>query len=125
MLKYKRNNRQSRNVKGERPMSYTKKTAAKAEERKKSWTDLTGTMKVFGKKKESSKGDFIAYSTSIGKKQEDGSYQNFFFNVRFTKDNDPEKEGAFDIEIGKAFFTVDSWNEKNYPAIVIQDFDFI
>lgn len=106
-------------------MSYTKAAAQKSEERAKSWTDLTGTMRVFGKKKESSKGYFIAYSTSIGKKQEDGSYKNSFFNVRFQKDNDPEKEGAFDIEIGKAFFTVDSWNEKNYPTIVIQDFDFI
>ena len=106
-------------------MSYTKKTAEKAEERKKSWTDLTGTMKVFGKKKESSKGDFVAYSTSIGKKGEDGNYANVFFNVRFTKENDPEKEGAFDIMVAKAFFTVDVWNEKTYAAIVIQDFDFV
>ena len=106
-------------------MSYTKKTAAKAEERRKSWTDLDGTIKVFGKKRESQKGDFIAYSTSIGKKQDDGSYANVFFNVRFTKENDPEKEGAFDIQIGKAFFTVDVWQDRNYPCVVIQDFDFI
>ena len=107
-------------------MSYTKKTAQEAEERKKSWTDLTGTMKVFGKVRQSSKGeDFFAYSTSIGKKREDGNYSNVFFNVRFTKENDPEKEGAFDIEIAKAFFTADVWNERVIPSIVIQDFDFI
>lgn len=106
-------------------MSYTEAAAAKSEERAKSWTDLTGTMRVFGKKKESSKGDFIAYSTSIGKKQEDGSYKNSFFNVRFQKENDPEKEGQFQIMINKAFLTVDTWGEKNYPCIVIQDFDFV
>ena len=106
-------------------MSYTKKTTEKQEERRKSWTDLTGAMRVFGKKKQSSKGDFMAYSTSIGKKNEDGSYSNFFFNIRFTKDNDPEKEGSFEIMINKAFFTVDVWQEKTYAAIVVQDFDFI
>ena len=106
-------------------MSYTKKTTEKQEERRKSWTDLTGAMRVFGKKKQSSKGDFMAYSTSIGKKNEDGSYANVFFNVRFTKDNDPEKEGSFEIMINKAFFTVDVWQEKTYAAIVVQDFDFI
>lgn len=108
-------------------MSYTKAAAAKTEERKKAWTDLSGTMRVFGKTKEisKSKGYFIAYSTSIGKKQEDGSYANCFFNIRFTKDNDPEKEGSFEIMINKAFFTVDVWQEKTYAAIVVQDFDFI
>lgn len=106
-------------------MSYTKAAAAKTEERKKAWTDLSGTMRVFGKTKESSKGNFIAYSTSIGKKQEDGSYKNVFFNVRFQKDNDPEKENQFEIFVNKAFLTVDTWGEKNYPCIVVTDFDFI
>ena len=106
-------------------MSYTKKTQEQAEARKEGWTNISGAMKIFGKKKSGSKGEFFGYSTSIGKKKEDGSFDNFFLNVRFLKDNDPEKEGAFDVEIHKAFLTVDSWQDKTYPAIVIQDFDFI
>lgn len=107
-------------------MSYTKKTTEKQEERRKSWTDLTGAMRVFGKKKQSSKGDFMAYSTSIGKKQEDGTYKNCFFNVRFaSKDIDPEKEGNFEIAVNKAFLTADIWKDTAVPVIVIQDFDFI
>lgn len=105
-------------------MSYTKKTEAKAEARKESWTNLSGTMKVFGRKRSSKSGDFIGYSTSIGKKQEDGSFENFFFNVRFGKDNNPEKEGVFDIMVNKAFISVDTYKEVNSPVIVIQDFDF-
>ena len=107
-------------------MSYTKNTTAKTEQRAKAWTDLTGTMRVYGKERVSSKGEkWIGYSTSIGKKQEDGSYSNVFFNVRFRKENDPEKEGSFEIMINKAFFTVDVWQEKTCAAIVVQDFDFI
>lgn len=106
-------------------MSYTKKTTAKATEERKSWADLSGEMRIFGKKREGEKGTWFAYSTSIGKKQEDGSYKNVFFNVRFTKDNDPEKDGGFTVKLNKAFFTVDSWQEKNYPCIVVTDFDFV
>ena len=107
-------------------MSYTKNTTAKTEQRAKSWTDITGTMRVYGKERESAKGKWMGYSTSIGKKQEDGTYKNSFFNVRFaTKDIDPEKEGNFEIAINKAFLTADIWKDTAVPVIVIQDFDFI
>lgn len=107
-------------------MSYTKNTTAKTEQRAKAWTDLTGTMRVYGKERESSKGKWMGYSTSIGKKQEDGTYKNCFFNVRFaSKDIDPEKEGNFEIAVNKAFLTADIWKDTAVPVIVIQDFDFV
>lgn len=106
-------------------MSYTKNTEVKAE-RPESWTNIHGAMKIFGKKRESKNGDFLAYSTSIGRKQEDGTYKNCFFNVRFgSQDINPEKEGAFDVVIHKGFLSADIRDGKAYPVIVITDFDFI
>lgn len=106
-------------------MSYTKATEQKAT-RNPSWTNISGEMTVFGKKRTSKNGgEFLGYSTSVGKKQEDGTYKNCFFNVRFGKDNNPEKEGAFTIQVHKAFLTVDVYEERVSPVIVITDFDFV
>lgn len=106
-------------------MSYTNATEAKATQTP-SWTNICGSMKVFGKKRETEDGkEFVGYSTSVGKKMEDGSYKNCFFNIRFKKENDPKKEGAFQIDIHSGFLTADVYKDKASPVIVITDFDFI
>ena len=106
-------------------MSYTNATEAKATPIE-SWTNICGSMKVFGKKRQTEDGkEFVGYSTSVGKKMEDGNYKNCFFNVRFKKDNDPTKEGVFNINIHNGFVTADVYKDKANPVIVITDFDFI
>lgn len=105
-------------------MSYTNATEAKATQTP-SWTNICGSMKVFGKKRETEDGkEFVGYSTSIGKKIDDWNYKNVFFNVRFKKENDPKKEGVFFIDIHSGFLTADVYKDKANPVIVITDFDF-
>lgn len=109
-------------------MSYTNNTNAPVSKatQTQSWTNISGTMKVFGKERETEEGNkFIGYSTSVGKKVDEGKYKNCFFNIRFKKENDPKKEGAFQIEIHSGFLTADVYKDKVSPVIVITDFDFI
>lgn len=75
------------------------------------WTDVTGAARIFGEEKESRKGTFMAYSTSIGRKDENGEWDNFYARVRFPKD-DPGIEGGFTVNIKSGFLSFDTWTDK-------------
>lgn len=112
----------------------TKKASA-SKERVKRWSDITGEIRIFGedvkygkgKKKES----FIRYSTSLGVKNDDGEYSNFYYKVGFAKDVDPERtdESGFVIRITRGFLTFDEFVDKKtgevkrVPKLVILDYE--
>lgn len=76
------------------------------------WTDITGSAMIFGEEKEGKKGSFMAYSTSIGRKDEKGEWDNFYARVRFPKEDDPGIEGGFKVDIKSGFLTFDTWTDK-------------
>lgn len=94
------------------------------------WTDISGSARIFGEEKEGRKGSFMAYSTSIGRKNEDGEWDNFYARVRFPKEDDPGIEGGFKVNIESGFLTFDTWTDKRKNthkelALVITDWQLI
>lgn len=103
-----------------------KNESTKATKRPKSWTDISGRIRVWGKEVESKKGSFMSYSTSVGKKNEDEEYDNVYYNVRFLKDEHPDIGGAFDINVKAGFLTVTTDKKGNcYPAVMVLDYDVV
>lgn len=108
-------------------MATTKKNAAtKAKnttKRSKSWADVCGRMRVWGKEVECKKSSFMSYSTSVGAKNENEEYDNVYYNVRFRKDEHPNIEGAFEIIVKAGFLTVTTNKKGNcYPAVMVLDY---
>ena len=112
-------------------MATTKKKAFKKTEkgttkRPKSWTDVSGPMRVWGKEVNYKKTSFISYSTSVGAKNEDNEYDNVYYNVRFRKDEHPDREGAFEINVKAGFLTVTTDKKGNcYPAVMVLDYEVV
>ena len=102
----------------------TKKTTKKKE--LKSWSDISGEMRVWGREFTYKKSTFMFYSTSVGSKNEDEEYDNVYYNVRFKKDESPDIEGAFKINVKKGFLTVSTDKDGDtYPSVMILDYDII
>lgn len=103
-----------------------KTTKAKTPKRPKSWADVNGRMRVWGKEVEYKKSSFMSYSTSVGAKNEDEEYDNVYYNVRFRKDEHPDIEGAFEINVKAGFLTVTTDKKGNcYPAVMVLDYEVV
>lgn len=110
-----------------------KKQSKKQTEKVKYWSsDLTGRMRVYAQrvnyKKNGKPASFLKFSTSLGRKNEDGDWDNFYFNVRFMTGDTPEADGGmnFEIDIAKAFLTFEIFQTKDgdeikIPVIVVQE----
>ena len=115
-----------------------RQTARKNEQKRKKerpamWSDVSGRMRVYGREFETKRGSFIKYSTSIGKKNEDGDYDNYYLPVFFPKEDAPDMEGAFELEITKGFMTLNVYDKgkgKNAehivePAVMVLEYVFV
>lgn len=95
--------------------------------KKADWNVISGTMRIFGNEVGAGKKKFTKFSTSIGSKNEDGEWSNFYFDLRFAgKAEKPEDDGEHWIEVKEAFLAVDEFTNKNKirivkPVIVITD----
>ena len=110
-----------------------KKQSKRQTEKVKYWnSDLTGRMRVYAQevnyKKNGKPASFLKFSTSIGIKNEDGEWNNLYFNVRFMKGDAPEVDGGtnFKIDISSAFLTLETFTTKDgeevkTPVIVVQE----
>lgn len=110
------------------------KQETKKKDRPVMWSDVTGVMRVYGAEFTTKNNKtFIKYSTSLGRKNEDGEYDNCYFNVFFAKDDDPGIDGAFEIVVCKGFLTLNVYDKgkgKNAvhvvePAVMIQAYEFL
>lgn len=94
-------------------------------------SDLTGRMRVHAQEVQNKNGkpaSFLKFSTSLGVKNDEGEWDNLYFNVRFMKGDAPEVDGGmnFEIKIGKAFLTFEIFKTKTgeeikTPVIVVQE----
>lgn len=110
-----------------------KKQGKKQSEKVNYWSsNLNGTMRVYAQevkyKKNGKPASFLKFSTSLGLKNEEGEWENLYFNVRFMKGDAPEVDGGmnFDIDIAKAFLTFEIFQTKDgeeikTPVIVVQE----
>lgn len=92
------------------------------------WTQVNGTMRVYGNERKTRNGKpYLAYQTSIGRKNDDNEWDNLYVTVRFPKE-DPEITEAFDIDIKDGFLSMDVWTDKNgvkhtTPVVVVTDYE--
>ena len=107
-----------------------KKQSKKQPEKAIYWnSNLTGRMRVYAQEVQYKKpASFLKFSTSLGVKNDEGEWDNLYFNVRFMKGDAPEVDGGmiFEIEIAKAFLTFDIFQKKTgevikTPVIVVQE----
>lgn len=111
----------------------TKKTTPKAAKTAKKqtpkplqlWNNINGAMRVWATERTYKKKSWLSFSTSIGKKNDDGEYTNIYFDVLFKKDEAPEvDEGAFEIIIKKGFLTFTTYNDGSiHPAVMVMEYD--
>lgn len=94
--------------------------------RPKSWADVSGRMRVWGKEVVYKRSSFMSYSTSVGAKNEDEEYDNVYYNVRFRKNEHPDRDGAFEINVKAGFLTVTTDKKGNcYPAVMVLDYEVV
>lgn len=95
------------------------------------WTSISGLMHVFGNERKSRKGKpFISYSTTVGRKNENGEWENMYYNVGFRKEDDPEIVDGFDIIVKDGFLSFDEYTAKDKtvvktPRVVVLDFEIV
>ena len=101
------------------------KKAKRSERAKDTWNNISGIMTVYGNTFEDRKGrDYISWSATVGKKNDDDEYDNYYFRVRFAKDaNAPETDGLHQIDIQSGFISLETYTKKKQeitvPIIVI------
>lgn len=105
----------------------TKKTVAKKQTPKTAqiWNNVKGLMRVWAVERGNNKKCWLSFSTSIGKKNEDETYDNVYFDVFFKKNDAPEvDEGAFEINVKKGFLTLTVYNDGSiHPAVMVLEYD--
>lgn len=101
------------------------KKAKRSERAKDTWNEISGIMTIYGNTFEDRKGrDYISWSATVGKKNDDGEFQNYYFKVRFGKTaTEPTTDGLHQIDIRSGFFSLESYEKKGKeiitPIIVI------
>lgn len=101
------------------------KKTKRSERAKDTWNNISGVMSIYGntftgrKKKK-----YVSWSATVGKKNDDGEFDNYYFRVRFAKDaNEPETDGLHQIDIQSGFFSLETYTkgkeEVTVPVIVI------
>ena len=89
-------------------------------------SNLNGRMRGYAQevnyKKNGKPASFLKFSTSLGVKNDDGEWENLYFNVRFMKGDAPEADGGmnFEIDIAKAFLTFETFQTKSGEEIKTQ-----
>lgn len=93
---------------------------------------LKGLIRVYAQeieyKKNGKKCSFLKFSTSLGKKDEDGNWENMYINVKFLKGDTPERDDGenFMVEIVDGFLTFESYTDNSginhqTPVLVITE----
>lgn len=92
--------------------------------------ELTGKLTVFVNDYKTKEGEIVRrYSTSIHKKEQDGSFKNCSLAVQFAKANFPAENLAklketefYTFEVSEGFLSVDCWKDgTNHPMIIVKE----
>ena len=88
------------------------------------WNSIKGTMRLWATKRERKSKSWMTFSTSIGKKDDAGDYDNVYFDVLFKKDEAPNvNEGPCGINIRKGFLTLSVYSDGSiHPAVMVLEY---
>lgn len=99
------------------------------------WNTIAGVMSIYGNtfttKRKGKKKKFVKWSTTVGRKDEDGEYVNYYLRVRFAGDaSEPETDGLHQIDVGNAFLSVESYTNRDgddvvNPVLVVTENDIL
>ena len=99
------------------------------------WNNVCGKMRVWTNVRKSGKGKnaktWLSYSTSVGKKNESGDYNNVYFDLLFKKEQKPddlyeEIDETFEINVKKGFLTVSVYNDGSvHNAVMVMDYKIL
>lgn len=80
---------------------------------KQDWNEIGGNISIYAH--EGKKGDYYL-STSIGRKNDDGEYDNFYLTVRLSRAAEQElaieSEGVYHVAIRYGFLKPEFWTDK-------------
>lgn len=87
------------------------------------WNTIAGVMSIYGNTftfgKGKNKQHFVKWSTTIGRKDKDGEYVNYYLRVRFAGDaSEPVTDGLHQIDVGNAFLSVESYTNRDGDDVV-------
>ena len=100
-------------------MAAKKNTPKRSERAKETWNEVKGIMSVYGNEFDGKKSSYISWSASIGKKDKDGEYENYYLKVRFASDaEEPETDGLHQIDITNAFLSLESYDRGKQHVVV-------
>lgn len=105
----------------------TSRPAAKEQQPSRLFSGLSGLVTVFGNDYTTHAGaHFKKYKASISGKDQQGNYRNAYMDLRFPRDNDPELEGRFVINVEDAFVTaVLGRNGDNVPCVYVAGYQIV
>ena len=88
------------------------------------WNEITGIMRVFGNTFSVGKGknatEITKWSVTVSGKDKNGDWVNYYVRVKFSgKDaHEPDTDGLHTIDINNAFWSVDSYQNKDGEDVV-------
>lgn len=79
---------------------------------------IEGDMRVFADvveyRKNGKKSSFLRATTSVARKNDDGTYSNAYMPVTFSRECGIElEEGRNDVHVSDGFITCDAWEDKD------------
>ena len=102
----------------------TQKTREKQKQAQ-AWNNIKGLMRLWATERKRKSKTWMTFSTSIGKKDDAGEYDNVYFDVLFKKDDAPNvNEGPHEINIKKGFLTLSVYNDGSiHPAVMVLEYE--
>lgn len=87
---------------------------AKKKATESTWNIVSGVMRVYTNELEGKNGKlWYKSSVSVGSKDQDGDFHNFYFDIKFGKKaEEPEGVGPHTIDVREGFFTTEYWKDK-------------
>lgn len=107
----------------------TKRTPAKTNTRNnkndiKPWSDIIGKIRI----RSNTFDERVVFSTSVGKKREDGTYANLYYDVYFKNGEAPTTDApeVFEIVVLSGFLTLrESKDGTIRPALMVMEWEDI
>lgn len=96
------------------------KKTKRSERAKDTWNVISGICSIYGNTFVGKKGSYTNWSATIGKKNDTGEYDNYYFRVRFGKDvEEPDTDGLHQIDIESAFLSVEAYTNKDKERVIL------
>lgn len=97
------------------------KKTKRSERAKDTWNVMTGIISIYGNTFENKHGDeYVNWSATIGRKNDSGEYDNYYFRVRFGKNcEEPGTDGLHQIDIESAFLSVEAYTNKDKERVIL------